>query len=354
MPFRNWIYVLRTCNLPQGQPMDRVSKWLIITRACVISMTLISALIGGLLAGMDGHFSWSLFLLVAIGLILAHASNNMVNDLFDVRAGVDTEDYPRAHYAPHPLLDHLVSPSGLVAAILLCNAIDFIIAVFLSWTRGWPVFLFAVVGLAMSVFYVAPPIQLKKRGLGELAILSIWGPLIVAGTYFVMAKDVPLRIWVSSLPYGIGVSAVLMGKHLDKLDKDSAKGIRTLPVLLGESGGKRAMQLMVWSFYLLLTGLVGAGWLPPCALLTLLTIPRAIQICSILDRPTPETPAEAFGLAANAIPQDLRRQFDPDDPTRAYPLWPLWYVAWGVWWVRWAGGALVLGLLVEAVIYLVP
>jgi 1,4-dihydroxy-2-naphthoate octaprenyltransferase len=212
------------------------------------------------------------------------------------------------------------------------------------------VFAFAVVGLAMSVFYVAPPIQLKKRGLGELAILLIWGPLIIAGTYYVMAGQVPLRIWITALPYGIGVSAVLMGKHLDKLEKDKLKGMRTLPVILGERLGRRTMQVMVWGFYLLAVAQVIAGWLPVCALLILLTLPRAIQISITLNRPAPETPAEAFALAEKAIPKDLRRQFDPSDPTCATPLWPLWYVAWGVWWVRWAGGALVLGLLVEVLI----
>ena len=46
-----WRYVLNTANLPEGmtQP-DAVSKWLVITRAAVFSMTVTSGLIGGLLA----------------------------------------------------------------------------------------------------------------------------------------------------------------------------------------------------------------------------------------------------------------------------------------------------------------
>ena len=107
--FRNWIDVIRTCNVEPGCTLDPVSKWLIITRSCVFSMTVLSAFLGGLLAAIDGHMAPGLWLLVTLGLILAHAANNMVNDFFDTQQGIDTEDYPRAAYAPHPLMDGLES-----------------------------------------------------------------------------------------------------------------------------------------------------------------------------------------------------------------------------------------------------
>jgi len=347
--WRNWIEAIRTCNLPEGARMDPVSKWLIISRACVFSMTLISALIGGLLAAVDGHFKPGLLALVALGLVLAHAANNMVNDLFDVMGGVDTEDYPRANYAPHPLLDNLVSRNRLVGAILLCNLADLAIAVYLVTVAGWAVMWFAIAGLATSVFYVAPPLKLKHRGLGELAIFLIWGPLMIGGTYYVLAGEIGLPVWLCSAPYGIGVSAVLMGKHLDKADKDREKGVRTLPVVLGDKRARVATQVMVWSYYLVITALAAAGWLPWPAILALITIPRASRFIVTLSSPVPDSPAQAFEMAKDVIPEDLKGRFDPDLPAESYPLWPLWFVAWGVWWVRVAGGWFVLGLLIAAI-----
>ena len=347
---RNTVEAIRTCNLPEGAEMDIVSKWLIITRACVFSMTLLSAIIGGLLAVLDGHFRFGLFLLVALGLVLAHASNNMVNDLFDVLGGVDTEDYPRANYAPHPILDDLISRNGLIAAIFVCNVLDLAIAVYLVMEVGWEVMIFAVVGLAMSVFYVAPPLKLKHRGLGEPAIFLIWGPLMIGGTYFVMAGEIPWRVFMLSVPYGLGVSAVLMGKHLDKQDKDRAKGVRTLPVVLGDRGARQATQLMVWAFYLFIVGLVSMRWLPWPCLLALVSLPKATRFMHTLSSPVPATPADAFKMAEDVIPEDLKARFDEDQHADSYPLWPLWFVAWGVWWVRVAGGWFVLGLVLAAII----
>ena len=69
----NWVEVVRTGNLSKEKEMDIISKWLIITRSCVFSMTLLSGFIGGMLAGIDGHFNLWFFLLVLLGLTLVRA-----------------------------------------------------------------------------------------------------------------------------------------------------------------------------------------------------------------------------------------------------------------------------------------
>jgi len=89
--------------------MDPVSKWLIITRACVFTMTILSALIGGLLAAIYGDLHVSRLLIITLGLVIAHGANNMVTTSSTSPAASTTKDYPRAKYAPHPLLDNLVS-----------------------------------------------------------------------------------------------------------------------------------------------------------------------------------------------------------------------------------------------------
>ena len=156
-----------------------------ITRAAVFSMTATSGLIGGLLAvgaaRLTGEVSvdWGLLILAVVGLVVAHAANNMINDYFDLEGGVDTDDYVRALYAPHPILSGWVTKRQLGAAILIANAIDLAIMLYLTWVRGPLVIAFALGGLFISVFYVAPPIRLKHIGLGEPGVFIVWGPLMV-------------------------------------------------------------------------------------------------------------------------------------------------------------------------------
>jgi len=324
---RNWTTVINTSNLPRGASMDPVSKWLIITRASVFSMTITSGLIGGLLAAQtdDVSISWWFFALAMAGLVLAHAANNMINDYFDTTGGVDDPLYPRAQYMPHPLLSNLISKRGLITAILAVNVVDAAIMLYLTSERGPLVLLFALLGLFISVFYVAPPIVLKRRGLGEIGVLIVWGPLMIGGTYFIAAGEIAPWVWAACAPYSLVVMCVLIGKHLDKFDVDSAKGIRTLPVLLGYSLSRRLNQVLMAAFYVVVAALILTGTLGVWVALVLLALPRFAQVMGIYNRERPE------------------------EPPPNYPIWPLWYVAWAMSVNRVAGGLLVLGLLLDAI-----
>ena len=147
-----WKTAYNTANLPVGMttPPDSISKWLVITRAAVFSMTVTSGLIGGLLAvgaerlaqiggtavGSGFSVNYGFLALAVIGLVVAHAANNMINDYFDLEGGIDTDDYVRAQYAPHPILSGWVTKRQLGAAILIANLVDLAILVFLASARG--------------------------------------------------------------------------------------------------------------------------------------------------------------------------------------------------------------------------
>jgi 1,4-dihydroxy-2-naphthoate octaprenyltransferase len=323
-----WRYVMNHANMPEGVEMDWFSKWLIVTRAAVFTMTATSGLIGGLLAigtvGVSVNY-WYLALSV-IGLVIAHASNNMINDYFDLEGGVDTDEYVRALYAPHPILSGWLSKAQLRNAILLMNLLDLAILVFLVSVRGPWVAAFALGGLFISVFYVAPPIKLKHRGLGEPGVFIVWGPLMIAGTFFVATGALPGWVWIASLPYAILVTTVLFGKHIDKISADTAKGIHTLPVILGEARARRVAQALMIAFYPIVIGSALIGWIGPFVMLVVLGIPLLVTVLRQFSTPRPES------------------------PPHSYVGWPLWFVGGAFIHTRRAGGLLILGLFLNAVL----
>jgi 1,4-dihydroxy-2-naphthoate octaprenyltransferase len=89
--------------------LDTVSKWLIATRSAVTIVTLYSCAIGGLLAIRYGYFTghWGIsiivWLIVTMGLYLAHGTNNLLNDYTDYSRGIDNDNYFRTQYGVHPL-----------------------------------------------------------------------------------------------------------------------------------------------------------------------------------------------------------------------------------------------------------
>ncbi len=310
-------------NLADDRPMDAVSRWLIMTRAGAIPMTLTSGLIGGLLAAHAANPNWGYFALSLAGLLIAHACNNLTNDYFDVESGVDTLSAPRALYSPHPILAGWTSRWGLMRAIALFNLVDAAILFVLFVVRGWPIVLFALAGFLISVFYVAPPVRLKHRGLGEPGVFIVWGPLMVCGTYYATTGELPLWVWAASIPYAILVTSVLMGKHIDKLPYDAKHHVRTLPVILGERAALRANQILMCSFYVVIAGLVVAGVLGVWTLLVLASLPLLWRTLSLYSKAK------------------------PDKAPPNYPVWPLWYVASAFVHARRAGARLVLGLFVS-------
>ena len=322
----NWAHILRTCSCAEGQALDPFGRLLVITRACVQPMTLVSVAIAGLLASGSFGFDPLLFALAAVGSIVAHAANNMINDLFDMDEGLDDEDYPRAQYAPHPVLSGLIDRPGLVRGILIANAIDAAIMLFLFFERGWPILVFALVGLFISVFYVAPPLRLKSKGLGELSVAIIWGPVMVGGTFYAATGHVHPGVWIASIPYALLVTSVLMGKHIDKAPWDRREGVKTLPVLLGDKAALSFTKVLLIGFYVLIGAIVLLRFAPPWILVAFFALP--------VLRKTLETYSRA----------------KPDAPPPRFPVWPLWYGPAAFVHSRRAGALYVLGLVMMRVI----
>jgi 1,4-dihydroxy-2-naphthoate polyprenyltransferase len=320
---RNWGEIIRTQNLSPDKAIDPVSRWLLITRASVFPMTILSGLIGGLLAARAPGADGLLFSLALVGLVAAHAANNMINDYFDLEGGVDSQDYVRAQYAPHPVLSGLISKKALLVAIALVNLVDLGILLVLADARGPALVVFALLGLFVSVFYVAPPFKLKHHGLGEPGVFVVWGPLMIGGTYYATAGTLEPWVLLASIPYALLVTCVLMGKHVDKIEADTAKGIHTLPVILGRDRALALTRGLMIAFFVLVGAFVAVGGLGVWTLLSFLAIPRVRKVLAVFRRPRPTQP-----------------------PPR-YPLWPLWYVSFAFVVTRSAGGLFVIGLVLD-------
>jgi 1,4-dihydroxy-2-naphthoate polyprenyltransferase len=308
--------------------MDPVTRWLVLSRASVLPMTVTAALIGLFLAVWDrASIDYGLWVLAAVGLVLAHVANNLMNDLFDLEVGTDSERYPRALYAPHPVLAGLVSRRGLLARALLVNTVDAAILVTLVLARDPWILAFALGGFLLSVAYTAPPLRLKKHGLGEPTVFVVWGPLMVGGTYYAAVGHLTGTAILASIPYALLCTAVLMGKHIDKIPWDAPDGTHTLPVLLGERRARLLTCALMVAFYPAVAALVVVGALPILSLACLLALLQLARVWPSFGRPKPGSPPADF------------------------PIWPLWFAALAFVHTRRAGGLLVVGMLVGAVLH---
>jgi len=328
---RMWVAALRIIPRIDKEEFDRLdpfAQWLIASRGAVLIMTFLSAALGGLFAALDGRFDTGLFLLTAVGLVVAHGASNLFNDFWDYRQGVDTDNYFRAQYGPHPLVAGLFTERRLLTWAVGTTAISVAIGLYLAWVRGPLVILLAVAGGFIMLSYAGKPFPLKYLGLGEPAVFLTWGPLMVGGTYYVVTGDLPLWVLVASFPYALGTTGVLFGKHIDKIEDDTKKGIRTVPVILGERRARAASIGIFVLMYVLAAFLVLFGALPWLILLVFLSLPKARLAIKAFRQPKPAEP--------------------PDD----YPKesWPIWFVGFAFLLNRSYGSLLMLSLLLAVIL----
>ena len=354
-----WKAIHQTANPLPGAPLDTVSKWMLITRSYVFEMNIYAGMVGILLALQFVTETTSLMYyegaIIIVGLILAHAANNMMNDFFDTLHGVDTKGYPRTEYGPHALIDNLISTKGLILAIFLCNLIDLIIAIYFYQKVGLEILYFVFAGLGISIFYVAKPIRLKNLGLGEFAIGLVFGPLMVGGTFMALTGEsfgtaALNNAFLVSIPFGLTSMTVVMGKHMDKYEADTAKPVHTLPVIVGMKWASRVCQFTIVSFFIFSLVTIVEGHYAMAVVI--FALPRAIYVMKKFNDPIPDTQKEAFDIAFEALPPHLKEKVVEQDMEDIFPVWPLWYVAWAFHFVKIAGAMFVLGLIIDTLIVL--
>jgi len=281
--------------------LDAVSRFLYSARSVILVISAQAAIIAALLAAADRRFDALSFVLVLVGLVVAHMISNLSNDYFGYRRGHDVPGSPRMRYTVHPLASGVLEARTLVAGLAVLAVLGVAIALYFIVARGATVAMFVAGGVALLFLYDAAPVPLKAIGLGEVAVFLVWGPLMIGGGYAAISGSLNADVLWSSIPYGLGVMSILTGKHIDQRAFDASVANRTLPVLLGERAARAFNIATVVAAYATIGALIVAGRLTPFAALVVLALPRAARAVSVMSRPAPE-----------AAPP-------------GYVGWPLWY-----------------------------
>ena len=309
--------------------LDVFSKWLIATRSAVTTVTIYACVIAGLLAWRDHTFQFLPWLIITIGLFIAHGTNNLLNDYTDYSRDVDKDNYFRTQYGVHPLVQKFWTKRQQLTWFAVSGVLAVSSGIYaLVYTGFSPVVigLFAF-GSLVLLFYTWP---LKYLGLGELLIFLIWGPIMIAGVYIVLAKGWTDNVWnvaLAGTAFGLSVVSINIGKHTDKLIDDKRKRVGTLPVRLGEKAARYLNMVVLVLIYAVIVYLVfGPRYFTPLMLVVFLAGKRLLLTLGVLSKPRPALPPEG------------------------YPAWPTWFSAFTFYHNRMFGGLFILGLIADTLL----
>jgi 1,4-dihydroxy-2-naphthoate octaprenyltransferase len=288
--WRKALQVIPHVSKDEWNKLDVISKWLISTRAAVLIMTFLSAAFAGIFAFRDGKFDLVKWVLLTFGLIFSHATNNLLNDFTDYNRGVDQDNYYRAQYGPQPLVHGLMNKRQHLTYAGVTGAIALIFGLILvAMTNLWTLLLLAL-GVFFVLFYTWP---LKYIALGEIAVLLVWGPLMIGGGYYAITGNWSWMVVLASLPYALGVTGVIFGKHIDKYEMDKERHIHTLPVVIGERNARYTLVAIIILQYVFTLALVLTGFYTLVMAAVVLAIPTLRKIWPMFGAPKPdEKPAD--------------------------------------------------------------
>lgn len=264
---------------------EKLKFWFDNARPVSLPQSLLPALVALGLALSQHPFALDLGwgVLAVIGVELAHLSLNLFDDYFDsgklpsnyrqqlAAAGqaVRTSKTPYLVSGKATRGELLLAAVGFGAAACLCGLLIF------SY-RGtmilWPAVLCAFLGF----FYSAPPLRLSYRGLGDVVISIIFGPLLMIGVYLSACGILDFIIWPVSLAMGLLVGNIGYVHSLLDVAPDKYADKKTLADLLPTKDAKRwGCFVFTFGAFAIIEVLTVFQVLSSAWLLTLLALPLA-------------------------------------------------------------------------------
>jgi 1,4-dihydroxy-2-naphthoate octaprenyltransferase len=252
-----------------------------VVRPFSFTASVLPVSVGGAIALSQGRMHWPLFIAALLGALGLHIGTNVINEIYDVRHGIDSITSPRMSMA---ILKGRISErdafvvawSGFILAVLM--------GIFLLLQRGWPIVLLGLIGFIGGYFYTAPPFQYKYRALGLPLVFLLMGPLMVGGAYFAVTGTFDPNVLIVSLPVGLLVTAILHGNEWRDVAEDTRHGFTTFSAQVGRDAAFWVYVMLILGAYVAVGLAVMLGALPKLALLTLFSLPLTAWILRDAER----------------------------------------------------------------------
>lgn len=267
---------------------EGMKDWLRAIRMPFLTATIIPVTLGSIIAWYDtDNFFWMRFWLTVFGACFIHIGTNLANDYFDYLSGCDEANL---HHTPFSggsrvIQQGLIAPKKILNASLLSFILGSGIGLYLNYLCAKNVILIlGVTGVFLGLFYSAKPFQIGYGSFGELAVGVGFGPLMVMGAYYVQTQNLPLKIFLISIPVGILIALVLFINEFPDYLADKSVGKNTLVVILGKKKAVILYHILLALAYLMIIYLVMVKFLPLTCLITLLSLPLALKAFMVSKR----------------------------------------------------------------------
>lgn len=264
----------------EGNKARGVGLVLVASRAPFLTASALSAVLASAWCWVyrPASFDWAFAVAAVLGVILVHLGANTINDYFDW----DESDRVNKYVTPfsggsRSRVEGRMSRNGFLFLSMFYFALAAAVGVFLAVKGRIHVITLGLVGAGGGLLYSARPVQLMSRGLGELDIFFMFGPLITLGTGYAIEGSFSVVYFVLGVPLGLLVTAILWINEFPDVEADAAVGKRNLVVRLGTRRARWGLAALYVSFAVSVVTLFTLGVLPIWSLGALACLVLAIR-----------------------------------------------------------------------------
>jgi len=174
---------------------------------------------------------------------------NLFNDLGDYEKGVDNEK----RLGPERSLQ-----SGKISKKEMRKLIAFVISItlilgFIAFLNSGITVIFLGISLILIAYlYTSGPFPYGYKGLGEIMVILIFGPVTILGALFLFDIEYNLIILLISIICGLSTSTIILTNNIRDLENDYTHNKITLAVKLGEKKSRILYILTIFLISLLL------------------------------------------------------------------------------------------------------
>ena len=208
--------------------------WMQAARPKTLPAAASPVLIGMALAYGDGGFHALSAGLALLAALLIQVGVNFHNDYTDFLRGADTEE----RVGPLRVTQAgLVDPQTMRWATYAVFAAAVAAGAYLMIRGGWPIVGIGVASIASALWYTAGRYSLAYIGLADVFVFVFFGPIAVAGTYFVQTLTVTAPAVLAGIGPGALSVCILLINNIRDLEGDRQANKRTLVVRFGRPFG---------------------------------------------------------------------------------------------------------------------
>lgn len=215
--------------------MTKFQAWIHATRPKTLFASLCPVGMGVVLAWHQGLCMWLPALAALLGALLIQIGTNFANDYFDFKKGADT---PQRLGPVRVTQAGIIAPNTMKWAFILTFAAAALVGLYLIARGGWPIVIIGVLSILCGALYTGGPYPLGYLGLGDLFVLVFFGPVAVAGTYYVQTLQWSWLSILLGLAPGLFSVAILTANNLRDVKEDTNSNKKTLVVRWGKLWGK--------------------------------------------------------------------------------------------------------------------